>query len=41
MRGQLAHLVEAAKRPNVSIQFFTPGEWDAFRGGMKDGEFDN
>ena len=33
--------VRDSKDPDGPILFFTPGEWVAFRDGMKDGEFDN
>jgi hypothetical protein len=29
-----------SKRPNGGLLAFTPAEWDAFVGGVKDGEFD-
>jgi Domain of unknown function (DUF397) len=32
--------VRDAKDPDGPILFFTPAEWDAFVGGVKDGEFD-
>jgi hypothetical protein len=32
--------VRDAKDPEGPILFFTPAEWDAFVGGVKDGEFD-
>lgn len=30
-----------SKDPAGPVLLFTAGEWDAFRGGMKDGEFDD
>jgi len=32
--------VRDSKNPTGSVLFFTPAEWDAFVGGVKDGEFD-
>jgi hypothetical protein len=32
--------VRDSKNPNGPVLIFTPGEWDAFVGGVKDGEFD-
>ena len=32
--------VRDSKDPEGPILFFTPAEWDAFVGGVKDGEFD-
>ena len=32
--------VRHSKNPTGSVLFFTPAEWDAFVGGVKDGEFD-
>ena len=32
--------VRDSKDPAGPILFFTPAEWDAFVGGVKDGEFD-
>lgn len=29
-----------SKNPSHGILFFNPGEWNAFIGGVKDGEFD-
>ncbi|MQA83730.1 MAG: DUF397 domain-containing protein [Streptosporangiales bacterium] len=33
-------LMRDAKRPEGPVLVFTPAEWDAFIGGVKDGEFD-
>lgn len=33
-------LMRDAKRPEGPILVFTPSEWEAFIGGVKDGEFD-
>ena len=32
--------VRDSKNPAQAVLVFTPGEWDAFVGGTKDGEFD-
>jgi hypothetical protein len=32
--------VRDSRKPDGDVLFFTPGEWDAFVGGAKDGEFD-
>jgi hypothetical protein len=32
--------VRDSRQPDGDVLFFTPGEWDAFVGGAKDGEFD-
>ncbi|MER6944942.1 DUF397 domain-containing protein [Nonomuraea sp. NPDC000554] len=32
--------VRDSKNPTGPTLIFTPGEWDAFIGGVKDGEFD-
>lgn len=32
--------VRDSKNPTAPALIFTPGEWDAFVGGAKDGEFD-
>lgn len=32
--------VRNSKRPDGAVVEFTPGEWDAFIGGVKQGEFD-
>ncbi|MEU4235660.1 DUF397 domain-containing protein [Nonomuraea sp. NPDC026600] len=32
--------VRDSKNPTGPALIFTPGEWDAFIGGVKDGEFD-
>jgi len=32
--------VRDSQDPSGPILFFTPAEWDAFVGGVKDGEFD-
>ncbi|MBT2229476.1 DUF397 domain-containing protein [Nonomuraea sp. NEAU-A123] len=32
--------VRDSKNPSGPALVFTPGEWDAFIGGVKDGEFD-
>lgn len=32
--------VRDSKNPDGPALFFTPGEWSAFTGGVKDGEFD-
>ena len=32
--------VRDSKNPGAAPLIFTPGEWDAFVGGAKDGEFD-
>jgi hypothetical protein len=32
--------VRDSKNPSGPVLKFTPGEWDAFIGGVKDGEFD-
>jgi hypothetical protein len=34
------HAVRDSKDRDGAILFFTPGEWTAFVGGVKDGEFD-
>ncbi|MEU8194998.1 DUF397 domain-containing protein [Microbispora amethystogenes] len=34
-------LVRDSKNPDGPILAFTPSEWDAFVGGVKDGEFDD
>ncbi|MFF3665521.1 DUF397 domain-containing protein [Microtetraspora malaysiensis] len=36
--GQIG--VRDSKNPDGPVLVFTPGEWDAFIGGVKDGEFD-
>ena len=33
--------IRDSKDPAGGILFFTPGEWSAFVGGVRDGEFDN
>ncbi|WP_055478289.1 DUF397 domain-containing protein [Sphaerimonospora mesophila] len=35
------YLLRDSKDPNGAVLAFTPGEWDAFIGGVKDGEFDD
>ncbi|WP_405393436.1 DUF397 domain-containing protein [Microbispora hainanensis] len=35
------YLVRDSKDPDGSVLAFTPSEWDAFVGGVKDGEFDD
>jgi hypothetical protein len=35
------YLVRDSKDPDGPVLAFTPGEWDAFIGGVKDGEFDS
>jgi hypothetical protein len=43
---EVAHLaggnvgVRDSKAPSGPVLIFTPGEWDAFVGGVRDGEFD-
>jgi hypothetical protein len=32
--------VRDSKNPDGALLIFDPGEWDAFIGGVKDGEFD-
>lgn len=32
--------VRDSKNPNGAVLEFTPAEWDAFTGGVRDGEFD-
>jgi hypothetical protein len=32
--------VRNSKRPDAGVAMFAPGEWDAFIGGVKLGEFD-
>jgi len=36
-----ATAVRDSKNPSGPALMFTQGEWDAFVGGVKDGEFDN
>lgn len=33
--------VRHSKDPDGPVLVFTPGEWDAFTGGVHDGEFEN
>ncbi|MCK2222019.1 DUF397 domain-containing protein (plasmid) [Actinomadura sp. ATCC 31491] len=35
------YLVRDSKDPDGPVLAFTPEEWDAFRQGLKDGEFDD
>lgn len=35
------YLMRDSKNPDGPVLAFTPAEWDAFVGGVKDGEFDD
>lgn len=37
--GQIG--VRHSKHPAAAVLAFTPGEWDAFLGGVRNGEFDS
>jgi hypothetical protein len=39
--GQQAIVMKDAKHPEGPVLYFTEAEWDAFIGGVKDGEFDD
>lgn len=39
--GERAVVMRDAKNPDGPILYFTEAEWDAFVGGVKDGEFDD
>lgn len=39
--GDRAVVMRDAKHPEGPILYFTEAEWDAFIGGVKDGEFDD
>jgi Domain of unknown function (DUF397) len=39
--GEQAILMKDAKHPEGPVLYFTEAEWDAFIGGVKDGEFDD
>nr|WP_204010230.1 DUF397 domain-containing protein [Sphaerimonospora thailandensis] len=39
--GDRLYVLRDSKDPEGPKLFFTPAEWDAFVGGVKDGEFDD
>ncbi|RAY13470.1 DUF397 domain-containing protein [Actinomadura craniellae] len=39
--GERAVVMREAKNPEGPVLYFTEAEWDAFVGGVKDGEFDD
>jgi Domain of unknown function (DUF397) len=39
--GHQAIVMKDAKEPDGPVLYFTEAEWDAFIGGVKDGEFDD